>query len=508
MVWEALSCLIIPNCKQMWVSIFIFADPRTKIVKTYNSLEELKSDIDAGNTTVSEMVEYYLENIEKNKDLNVFLEVFYEESKKRAVEIDKKIKAGTAGKLAGMVIAIKDNICFAGHKVSASSRILENFKSLYSSTAVSRLIEEDVIIIGRLNCDEFAMGGSNENSAFGPVKNPIDKKRVPGGSSGGSAAAVAADLCLAALGSDTGGSIRQPASFCGVVGLKTTYGRISRHGLIAYASSFDQIGPITRSAYDAAVLMDVMAGFDENDSTSSAHPKEDYVAFLNSNKKYRIAYIKDYLEKKGLSEDIKSKMLSLIKQLKDTGHTVEAVNFPYLDYVVPAYYVLTTAEASSNLSRYGGILYGYRSPKAEDIDSTFRKSRSEGFGKEVKRRIMLGTFVLSSGYYDAYYAKAQKLRRLLKDKTMEIFSNYDLILTPTTANPAFEIGKIADPVAMYLEDIFTVHANLAGIPAISVPAGRSSDHLPFGIQFMAPPFQEASLLNMCNNILQSEFIHN
>lgn len=489
-------------------SIFIFADHQIRIVKTYNSLAELKADIDAGNITVAELVDYYLENIEKNKELNAFLEVFGDEAKKKAAEVDKKIKSGKAGRLAGMVMAIKDNICYAGHRVSASSKILKDFKSLYSSTVISRLIEEDAIIIGRLNCDEFAMGGSNENSAFGPVKNPFDKKRVPGGSSGGSAAAVAADLCLAALGSDTGGSIRQPASFCGVVGLKTTYGRISRHGLIAYASSFDQIGPLTRSAYDAALLLEVMAGNDPHDSTCSAHKKDDYVSLLKSNNKYRIAFIKDYLEKEGLNAEIKKKVLKLIDELKQAGHTVEAVDFPYLDYVVPAYYVLTTAEASSNLSRYGGILYGYRSPQAVDIDSTFRKSRSEGFGKEVKRRIMLGTFVLSSGYYDAYYAKAQKLRRLLRDKTMEIFSNYDLILTPATPNHAFEIGKIADPVAMYLEDIFTVHANLAGIPAIVVPAGRDSDNLPVGIQLMAPPFKEASLLNMCNNILQSEFIHN
>jgi aspartyl-tRNA(Asn)/glutamyl-tRNA(Gln) amidotransferase subunit A len=476
-------------------------------VKTYNKLSEIQADIKAGKTSVAHLVDYYIQNIQKNKDLNAFLEVFDDTAKKRSVEVDEKIKSGRAGKLAGMVIAIKDNICFAGHKVTASSKIIENFRSLYSSTAVDRLLAEDAVIIGRTNCDEFAMGGSNEHSAFGPVKNPHDKKRVTGGSSGGSAAAVAADLCLAALGSDTGGSIRQPASFCGVVGLKPTYGRISRYGLIAYASSFDQIGTFTRSAEDAAILLDVMAGKDENDSTSSSHKKEDYISLLKEEKKYRIAYISDYLDKRGLSSNIKERIKNLITQLKAAGHTVEAVEFPYLEYMVPAYYVLTTAEASSNLSRYGGVLYGYRSPMASDIDSTFRKSRSEGFGKEVKRRIMLGTFVLSAGYYEAYYARAQKLRRVLRDKTMEIFKDYDLILTPTTPNVAFEIGAIADPVAMYLEDIFTVHANLAGIPAISIPAGQNKENMPFGLQLMAPPFMESSLLNMCNNIIHQEFIH-
>lgn len=490
-------------------AIFIFAilHRQKNLVKTYNNLSDIQADINSGIITLSGLVDYYLANIEKNKDLNAFLEVFSDTARVSAREIDDKIKRGRQGKLAGMVIAIKDNICYAGHKVSASSKIIEDFQSLYTSTAVERLLAEDAIIIGRTNCDEFAMGGSNENSAFGPVKNPHNNKKVPGGSSGGSAAAVAADLCLAALGSDTGGSIRQPASFCGVIGLKPTYGRISRHGLIAYASSFDQIGPFTRSAQDAALLLDVMAGKDDHDSTASSHPKDDYTSLMAEDRKYKIAYISDYLEREGLTKEIKDKIIRIIEDLKQAGHIVEAVEFPYLDHVVPAYYVLTTAEASSNLSRYGGVLYGYRSPGAEDIDSTFRKSRSEGFGKEVKRRIMLGTFVLSSGYYDAYYARAQKLRRVLRDKTLEIFKNYDLILTPTTPNVAFEIGQIADPVAMYLEDIFTVHANLAGIPAISIPVGKNAQNLPFGLQLMAPPFMEANLLNMCNKLLDTEFIH-
>jgi aspartyl-tRNA(Asn)/glutamyl-tRNA(Gln) amidotransferase subunit A len=357
------------------------------------------------------------------------------------------------------------------------------------------LLAEDAIIIGRTNCDEFAMGSSNENSAFGNVLNPHDLKRVPGGSSGGSAAAVAAGLCLAALGTDTGGSIRQPASFCGVVGMKPTYGRISRWGIIAYASSFDQIGPLTNNVDDAAKILEVLAGVDEFDSTLSSQPVPKYSEQLARPEKLRVAYLEDCLEKDGLDPEIKARLFSIMDQLKKDGHTVEPVRFPYLDYLVPAYYVLTTAEASSNLARYDGIRYGYRSKNATDLESTYKKSRSEGFGAEVKRRIMLGTFVLSAGYYDAYYSKGQKVRRLLRNKTQEIFDNYDLILLPTTPGTAFEFGaNSADPIKMYLEDIFTVQANLTGFPAISVPAGKNKSGLPFGVQLMARRFEEGQLL--------------
>lgn len=464
-------------------------------MKSYTSLSAIREDLGAGRLSCAALVDHYLERIEAQKDLNAFLEVFGESARAKAKEVDEKLSAGKAGRLAGMVIALKDNICYTGHKVSASSKILGDFVSPYSSTVVERLLAEDAIIIGRTNCDEFAMGSSNENSAFGNVRNPHDPKRVPGGSSGGSATAVAAGLCLAALGTDTGGSIRQPASFCGVVGLKPTYGRISRWGIIAYASSFDQVGPLTNNVDDAALLLEVMAGADEFDSTLSTKPVAAYSKELDKPGKLRIAYLADCLEKDGLDPEIKARLEEVMEQLKKDGHTVEAARFPYLDYLVPAYYVLTTAEASSNLARYDGIRYGYRSPNATDLESTYKKSRSEGFGPEVKRRIMLGTFVLSAGYYDAYYSKAQKVRRLLRDKTQEIFDSYDLILLPTTPGAAFEFGaNSADPIKMYLEDIFTVQANLTGFPAISVPAGKNKAGLPFGIQLMARRFEESQLL--------------
>jgi aspartyl-tRNA(Asn)/glutamyl-tRNA(Gln) amidotransferase subunit A len=416
--------------------------------------------------------------------------------------IDQKIMAKKPlGKLAGVIVALKDNICLQGHKVSASSKILENFTSLYSSTVVERLLAEDAIIIGRTNCDEFAMGSSNENSAFGPVLNPVNEKTVPGGSSGGSAAAVAAGLCHVALGSDTGGSIRQPASFCGVVGFKPTYGRVSRWGLIAYASSFDQIGPLTKTVDDAALVLEVIAGKDEFDSTVSSKPVPAYSKSTSLNKKLKVAYLKECFESEGLDKEIKARIEEILSRLKSEGHTVEAVDFPYLEFLVPTYYVLTTAEASSNLARFGGVPYGYRSKNATDLESTFKKSRSEGFGKEVKRRIMLGTFVLSAGYYDAYYAKGQQVRRMVRDKTLEILKNYDVIVTPSTPGTAFEFGKnSADPIKMYLEDIFTVQANIAGVPAISVPAGKSKDNMPFGVQLMSAPFTEELLLAAAKHI--------
>lgn len=475
-------------------------------MNNYRSLQAVQADISAGNIDLPSLVDRYLNRIDQTKDLNIFLEVYADEAKARASEIEAKIQSGTAGQLAGMVIAIKDNICFKDHKVGAASKILEGFESLYSATAVERLLAEDAIIIGRVNCDEFAMGGSNENSAYGPVKNPVNPNYVPGGSSGGSAAAVAAGCCLVALGSDTGGSIRQPASFCGVVGLKPTYGRVSRHGLIAFASSFDQIGPLTHSVGDAALVLEIMAGKDEMDTTSSSVEKEDYSHFHENEKPMRIGYISECIENESLDPEVKDQHLSLIKKLKQQGHTVEPVQLKELKYLVPAYYVLTTAEASSNLSRYDGIHYGHRSSKATDINTTYLKSRTEGFGPEVKRRIMLGTFVLSSGYYDAYYAKAQKVRRLIKEKTESLFSEYDLLLTPTTPSPAFEFGaNMDDPIKMYLEDIFTVHANLVGMPAISLPLFKhTKTGLPFGAQFMSSAFREKDLLAFSHNLFNSD----
>lgn len=461
----------------------------------YKRLSDIQSAIDNNEITCTQLVQNYLSNIESKKHLNAFLEVFEQEALERAKLLDEKYKSGDKkGKLFGLVIGIKDNICYKDHQVSAASKMLEDFESLFSATAVERLLAEDAIIIGRLNCDEFAMGSSNENSAFGNVLNDIDNERAPGGSSGGSAVAVQANLCHASLGSDTGGSIRQPAAFCGVVGLKPTYGRVSRYGLIAFASSFDQIGPFTHSVEDAATILNVIGGEDDFDATSLRSNLNENLA-PSSNKKYKIAYFKQALESDGLDSEIKTSIQDLIQKLKDNGHTVEAVEFPLLDYVVPTYYVLTTAEASSNLSRYDGVHYGYRSPNAKNMEEVYVKSRSEGFGKEVKNRIMLGTFVLSSGYYDAYYSKAQKVRRLLSDKMNELYQAYDFVLSPTTPTPAFKLGaKTSDPVTMYLEDIYTVLANLVGNPAISLPLYKNSAGLPIGIQLMAQNEQEEQLL--------------
>lgn len=468
---------------------------------TFTTIKNLQSDLASKKTSCVQLVENSIKLIESKKHLNIFLEVFDSSALSQAKLVDEKIANKTAGKLAGVIIGLKDNICYKGHKVSCSSKILDGFESLYSSTVVERLLAEDAIIIGRLNCDEFAMGSSNENSAFGNVLNPLNEKTVPGGSSGGSAAAVAANLCHATFGSDTGGSIRQPASFTGTVGLKPTYGRVSRWGLIAYASSFDQIGPITKTIEDAALLLEVVSGKDNFDTTASQKPVQNYTESLTENKKYKIAYLKECVESNGLDPEVKKQTLQTLQKLKDAGHEITAVDFPYLDFLVPIYYVLTTAEASSNLARFDGVHFGYRSPNATDLESTYKKSRSEGFGKEVKRRIMLGTFVLSAGYYDAYYSKAQKVRNKVRQKTREILTSHDFIVTPSTPGTAFEFGKnSSDPIKMYLEDIFTVQANIVGCPAISVPNGIHSNGLPIGLQIMGRDFEEGHLLNLANQI--------
>jgi aspartyl-tRNA(Asn)/glutamyl-tRNA(Gln) amidotransferase subunit A len=474
------------------------------MTKFYSSLDEIRRELQSGSITVEGLVKNYLAQISINKHLNAFNEVFDQEALSRSKEIDARLKAGTAGRLAGMVIAIKDNICYKGHKVSASSKILEGFTSIYSSTIVERLLAEDAIIIGRCNCDEFAMGGSNENSYYGPVKNYADDTKVPGGSSGGSAVAIQANMCHAAIGTDTGGSVRQPASFCGVIGLKPTYGRISRHGIIAYASSFDQVGPFTRSIEDAALLTEIMAGTDDYDSTLSQKPVPAYRANLSpSQGKKKIAYLQEALSSPGVDDEVKGALINYIDKLRADGHTVKPIAFEYLDYIVPTYYILATAEASSNLARFDGVHYGYRSPAATDLASTYKRSRSEGFGKEVKRRIMLGTFVLSAGYYDAYYAKAQKVRRLIKEKTDSLLEEYDFILTPTAPEPPFAIGRTEkDPIVMYLYDIFTVQASLAGVPAISLPAGTTNKGLPLGLQLLTKRFAEQDLLDFSKYFLR------
>ena len=467
----------------------------------YNTFAEVSNALASG-VTVLDIVQHYLKTIDQQKSLNAFIEVFEESAIEQAKLVDEKRASGTAGRLAGMVIGIKDNICYKGHKVSASSHILTGFESLFSATAVQRLIDEDAIIIGRLNCDEFAMGSSNETSVYGPVRNNLDPTRVPGGSSGGSAVAVSAGMCTATLGSDTGGSIRQPASFTGTFGLKPTYGRISRHGLIAYASSFDQIGPFTNSLEDAALLLEIMAGADDFDTTLSEEKVENYSS-IDDVKSLKIGIIQETIEHEGVDKEVLNRINQVKEALIARGHQVEMVSFPFMDFMVPTYYVLSTAEASSNLSRFDGVHYGYRSAEAQGVEATYKQSRSEGFGKEVKRRIMAGTFVLSHGYYDAYYTKGQKVRRVLKNKTDEMFKTFDAVMLPTTPSTAFELNAVSDPIQMYLQDIFTVHANLTGNPAISIPIGQHSNGLPFGIQLMTAHFAEKKLVNIAAELLKS-----
>lgn len=466
-------------------------------MKKYNSLSEIQALIAQKKLDLPDLLDYYFTQIKAQQHLNVFNEVFVDSAKKQAVSVQQKIDNGTAGKLAGMVIGIKDNILYKDHITTASSKMLEGFISPYSSTVVTRLIREDAIIIGRTNCDEFAMGGSNETSYYGTVRNAADTERVAGGSSGGSAVAVQADMCLSALGTDTGGSVRQPAAFCGCYGLKPTYGRISRYGVIAYASSFDQVGPITSSVSDAALLLEVLAGADENDSTVSRLPVPGYLAALDNASPKKIAVLKETLESEALDPDIKTAILQAIEQFKEQGHTIEYVSFDLLDYLVPAYYVLTAAEASSNLSRYDGVHYGHRNLQAENLNSLYKKSRAEGFGEEVKRRILLGTFVLSAGYYDAYYQKAQQVRRLIRDKIEALLVDFDVILTPVAPTPPFKIGEnIQDPLVMYMADIFTVLASLTGVPAIAIPLGNNKLGLPLSLQLMGKHFEEGALLSL------------
>jgi aspartyl-tRNA(Asn)/glutamyl-tRNA(Gln) amidotransferase subunit A len=461
--------------------------------KDFSSFSHLQQQLSKGAISCEEVVSFYLDNIRRKAHLNVFLEVYEEEAKQQAIAVDKKIAEGRAGKLAGMVVGLKDVLCYQDHHLQASSKILQGFTSQFSATAVQRLLDEDAIIIGRINCDEFAMGSSNENSAFGPVLNEIDPERVPGGSSGGSAVAVQANLCTVALGSDTGGSVRQPAAFCGVVGMKPTYSRVSRHGLIAYASSFDVIGIISHTIEDNALVLEIIAGEDDYDSTVSCRKVPSYASLLDVQPSYKVAYLKETLNSDGINPEVKQRTEETLGFLKQSGHTIEVVDFPLLKYVLPTYYILTTAEASSNLSRYDGVKYGYRCADPDGLISMYKKTRTEAFGEEVKRRIMLGTFVLSASYYDAYYTKAQKVRKLLMEKTKTLLETYDFILLPTTPTTAFKIGEISSPLEMFLADLYTVQASIAGVPAISIPNGVDSNGLPIGLQIMANSFQEAQL---------------
>ncbi len=471
----------------------------------FSSIEQYHAQLQKGNTTCLQTVQYYLQKIKATSHLNAFIEVYADEVLQKAKELDQKRKTDKSlSKLHGVVIGLKDVICYKDHKVSASSNILENFTSIYSATVVEILLSEDAIIIGNHNCDEFAMGSTNENSCYGKVLNALDETRVPGGSSGGPAVAVQAGLCMVSLGSDTGGSVRQPADFCGIVGLKPTYGRISRYGLIAYASSFDQIGIFADNIADIALVLEIIAGADEYDSTVSLKKVESY-SQLSDNKKYRFAYFEEALNHPSLDKEIAAAIKNKIEQLKKDGHEVKPVKFELLDYIVPAYYVLTTAEASSNLSRYDGVKYGYRaSTSSTELIDFYKKTRSAGFGKEVKRRIMLGTFVLSAGYYDAYFSCAQKIRKLLIDRIQHIFNNFDFILLPTSPSTAFKLGeKMDDPIAMYLADIYTVMANLTGVPSISLPLFWHSNGMKFSLQVLSNRFNELSLLQISNRLMKN-----
>ncbi|MBK9421771.1 MAG: Asp-tRNA(Asn)/Glu-tRNA(Gln) amidotransferase subunit GatA [Flavobacteriales bacterium] len=462
-------------------------------MNTPRTFHEAKARLASGAISVKALAQAALDRAKEHSRLNIFLELFEESSLAKAAEVDAKLANGTAGPLAGAIISIKDNLCYAGHRVSASSKMLEGYESPFTATAVQRLLDADAVIIGRTNCDEFAMGSSNENSAYGAVANPLDPSRVPGGSSGGAAASLAAGLCHIAIGSDTGGSIRQPASFCGVAGFKPTYGRISRYGLIAFASSFDQIGPLAHDITDAEMAYRIMAGTDPLDNTSSQRPVEEPSPGSGP---LRIGYYRQCVEHPGMDAGIKAHFEAHVGRLKEEGHVVEPIDLPMADLFVPTYYILSTAEASSNLGRFDGIRYGHRSKTAKGVDETYRLSRTEGFGPEVKRRILLGTFVLSVGHYDAYYAQAMRVRRMVRDNTVRALELYDLVMTPTCPTTAFQKGHISDPVSMYLQDIFTVQANLAGVPAISLPTGTHGNGMPFGTQLMAKPFADLQLLAM------------
>jgi aspartyl-tRNA(Asn)/glutamyl-tRNA(Gln) amidotransferase subunit A len=431
--------------------------------------------------------------------VNAFVRVFADKALAEAEEVQSRMDAGTAGPLAGMVFGIKDVLSEKGRITSCGSNILHDFEAVYDATVVARLKAADAVLLGRVNMDEFAMGSSTEHSIYGPTRNPVDLSRVPGGSSGGSAAAVAAGFCDASLGTDTGGSIRQPAGFCGVVGLKPSYGRVSRYGLVAYASSFDSVGPITHTVMDAARVLSVIAGRDPHDMTSSDKPVPDYSAFVNEPVAgLRIGVPEEYFGE-GLDPEIKERVMATVESLESQGAVVVPIQLPNTRYAIATYYILATAEASSNLARFDGVRYGHRATAVgsdeKALTSLYKQSRSEGFGTEVKRRIMLGTYVLSAGYYEAYYGKAQRIRRLIQQDFKDAFSHVDVIVSPTSPTTAFRIGEnIDDPVKMYLNDIYTTSANLAGICGLSVPVGSHSDGLPIGLQFMADSFREDLLI--------------
>lgn len=462
------------------------------------TVHELQEKLKNKELTVTEITDAYCDRIkEKEPEVEAFVTTYLEEAKEQAKEVEEKIKNGEiTGELAGIPIGIKDNMCIKGTKTTCSSKMLENFVAPYDATVIEKLKAENIISLGKLNMDEFAMGSSTETSYFKKTKNPWNLNKVPGGSSGGSAAAVAANLVPWALGSDTGGSIRQPSSLCGVVGLKPTYGLVSRYGLVAFASSLDQIGPITKDVTDCATLLSLIAGKDERDTTSEDSGKKDYTLSLkNDVKGMKIGVPKEFFGE-GINEEVKTKLQEAIQTYKELGAEVEEFSLDIAQYALATYYIIACAEASSNLGRFDGIRYGYRTHEYKSLKDIYKKSRSEGFGPEVKRRIILGTYVLSSGYYDAYYKKAQQVRTLVSNEFSKAFEKYDVILTPTSPTVAFNIGeKSNEPMEMYLADICTVSINIAGVPAISIPCGVDKEGMPIGMQLIGDKFKEETILN-------------
>ena len=461
------------------------------------SAVELSASIKEGKITVKEAVEAVLSRIEEREDsLNCYVTLDKEGALKSAEQIQKKIDAGElTGPLAGVPVAIKDNLCTEGMLTTCSSKILGNFVPTYSSEAVLNLQKAGAVILGKTNMDEFAMGSTSETSAFGSTKNPWNTDHVPGGSSGGSAAAVAAGECFYALGSDTGGSIRQPAAYCGVVGMKPTYGTVSRYGLVAYGSSLDQIGPLSRNVSDCAAILEVISSHDKKDSTSVKRDDTDFTsALVDDVKGMKIGIPRDYF-KEGLDDEVRDKVLAAAKVLQEKGATVEEFNLSLVEYAIPAYYTIAAAEASSNLERFDGVKYGFRAEDCEELHQMYKRSRSQGFGPEVKRRIMLGSFVLSSGYYDAYYLKALRVKALIKKAFDEAFAKYDVILAPCAPTTAPKLGEsLSDPIKMYLSDIYTISVNLAGLPGISLPCGMDQNGLPIGLQLIGDCFKEKKLI--------------
>ncbi len=467
------------------------------------SLSELSTALHQGDISSVELTQHYLDRIKQyNGELNAFITICEESALAQAADADAQFKVGTAGPLTGIPLAQKDIFCTQGVRTSCGSKMLDNFIAPYNATVVEKLNAAGMVMLGKTNMDEFAMGSSNETSFYGPVKNPWDTNRVPGGSSGGSAAAVAAQLAPIATGTDTGGSIRQPASLCNLTGLKPTYGRISRYGMIAFASSLDQAGPMARSAEDAAMLMQAMVGFDERDSTSVEHPIPDYTANLDAPLDGLTIGLPTEYFGEGLDPKVNDTIQAAIKQYESLGATVKEISLPNTKLAVPTYYVVAPAECSTNLSRMDGVRFGHRCDNPVDLEDLYTRSRGEGFGEEVKRRIMTGTYALSTGYYDAYYLKAQKCRRLIRDDFVEAFKEVDVIMGPTSPTTAFKAGeKTDDPVAMYLADIYTISTNLAGLPGMSIPAGFV-DGLPVGLQIIGNYFDEARLLNVAHRYQQ------